>query len=137
MPHKLESGFSSSLSLRHSDDHLTCFTETEGDLSGGMHDEGSVAGGRARGRSGRQLLGHCLPGVCTSVISQPLSLLASYRHTRLDSHTPNLPNTHSVHASPPPPPRLSACLRHAHTQQRFVEPPTLYKMTSCHFLADV
>lgn len=40
------------------------------------------AGGRMRGRSSRQLLGHCLPGVSTSNISQSLFSLAS-RHTQI------------------------------------------------------
>lgn len=62
-----------------------------------------------RERSGRQLLGHCLPGVCTSVISQPLSSLATYRHTHahtwLSSHThpSQIPSVHlppSLSSSP-------------------------------------
>lgn len=85
---------SSSLPLRHSDEHLTCFAQTQreretGHLVGRMDGEGDGAGGRARRRSGRQLLGHCLPGVCASVISQPLSSLASYdthTHTHLNPH---------------------------------------------------
>lgn len=58
----------------------------KGHLMGRMDGEGDSTGRRARGRSSRQLLGHCLPGVCSSVISQPLPSLASYRHTHAHTH---------------------------------------------------
>lgn len=51
----------------------------KGHLMGGTYG----AGGRTRERSSRQLVGHCLPGVSTSVISQPLLSLARYRRTHI------------------------------------------------------
>lgn len=91
---RLNSSRCSSLTVHRSDEHLTCFPEAgreaereKGHLMGRMDGKGDGAGGRARGRSGRQLLGHCLPGVCTSVISQPLSSLATYRHRSITQFT--------------------------------------------------
>ena len=66
---------------------------------GRMDGEGDSTGRRARGRSSRQLLGHCLPGVCSSVISQPLPSLASYRHTHAHTHTHT--HTHRCKCNPP------------------------------------
>lgn len=91
------------------------------------------AGGRARGRSSRQLLGHCLPGVCISVISQSLSSLASYRRT----HKCNPPNTDLVPALPclsPSTVTLSApSCSDSVEQVRFTEAQVLYidTLTSC------
>lgn len=141
----LDSTRSSSLPLRHGDEHLTCFAETlrereKGHLVGRMDGEGVGAGGRARRRSSRQLLGHCLPGVCTSVISQPLSSLASYdtrTHTSIHTLTQTHPNTDSARA----PPSLSClCLRlpcsDSVEQVRFIEAQALYidTVTSCQHL---
>lgn len=39
---------------------------------------------RAKGNSGRRLLGHCLPGVCTHVTTRPLSSLAGRRTHKCD-----------------------------------------------------
>lgn len=104
---RLDYTCSSSLPLHRRDNHLTCFTEI-GCLVGG---EGNSTGGRASRRSGRQLLGHCLPGVCTSVISQLDSLLARSRHAWLNSHGYNLPTT-QIPSEP-----LPALLHHSQTQR--------------------
>lgn len=114
----------------------------KGHLMGRMDSEGECMGGRAKGRSGRQLLGHCLPGVCTSVISQPLSSLASYRHAHIPkfthSHKCNPPNTDSASAPPSLSCRLCLLLPCSDSveQVRFIEVQALYidTVTSCQHL---
>lgn len=72
----------------------------QGRLAGKRDDERDDAGGKVSGRSGRQLLGHCLPGVCTSVISQPLSSLAG--SGRVPRFSPPATQIPSLHLPPTP-----------------------------------
>ena len=86
---------------------------------GGKDGEGDVTGCR-------QLLGHCLPGVCTSVISEKLFSLATYRHTHFlrapPSSSPVSPSTSSMQDSG--------------EQVRFIQAQALYidTVTSCQHL---